>query len=176
RLLAVLGGFEAMAGRCDSARESALRAKKIYEELAWTINVSTNYASLAADIELLADNPHEAERLLDESCKRLEAWGEQAHLATQATQAGEAVYEQGRYGDALRWSEIAEDSAASDDVGAQFSWRALRAKALAQRSAFGDAETLAREAVELAAATDAVNQHAHVLLSYAKVLSLGNHA
>jgi len=173
-LLAFLGGFEAMAGRFDSARESALRAKKIYEELAWTINVSTNYASLAADIELLADNHHEAERLLDESCKRLEAWGEQAHLATQATQAGEAVYEQGRYGDALRWSEIAEGCAASDDVGAQFSWRALRAKALAHRSVCREAETLAHEAVELAAATDAVNQHANVLLSYAEVLRLGN--
>ena len=165
-----------MAGRFSLARDLAARARAIYEELGWTVNISTNYASLAADIELLAGQFAEAEHILTESCTNLQAWGEQSRLATQATQLGEALYGLGRQENALHWSELAEGCAATDDASAQFSWRALRAKILAHRRAFHEAETLAREAVELAAATDAVSQHAHVLLSYAEVLSLEGRA
>ena len=175
-LLAFLAGLEAMAGRFSVARDLAAQALAIYQELGWTVNISTNYASLAADIELLAGDFAEAERILTESCTNLEAWGEQSRLATQATQLGEALYGLGRQEDALHRSELAEEYAATDDASAQFSWRALRAKVLAQRRAFHEAETLAREAVELAAATDAVSQHAQVLLSYAEVLSLEGRA
>jgi len=169
-VLAFLAGLEAMAGRFDSARNLASRARTIYEELAWTVNLSTNYAAVAADIEVLAGDDAEAERLLRESCAKLEAWGEQGHLSTQATQLGEALYSRGHYDEAIRWSEIAEQSAASDDASAQFLWRALRAKARARQGAADEAEALAREGVERAAATDAVSQRAHVLLAYAEVL------
>jgi tetratricopeptide (TPR) repeat protein len=165
-----------MAGRFSIARDLAAKALGIYEELGWTVNISTNYASLAADIELLAGDFAEAERILSESCTNLEAWGEQSRLATQATQLGEALYGLGRQEHALHRSELAEECAATDDASAQFSWRALRAKVLAQRRAFPEAETLAREAVEIAAATDAVSQHAHVLLSFAEVLGLEGRA
>ena len=175
-VLAFLAGLESMAGRFSLARDLAARARAIYEELGWTVNISTNYASLAADIELLAGQFAEAEHILTESCTNLQAWGEQSRLATQATQLGEALYGLGRQENALHWSELAEGCAATDDASAQFSWRALRAKILAHRRAFHEAETLAREAVELAAATDAVSQHAHVLLSYAEVLSLEGRA
>jgi len=175
-LLAFLAGLEAMAGRFSIARDLAARARAIYEELGWTMNISTNYGSLAADIEMLAGEFAEAERILTESCANLEAWGEQSRLATQATQLGEALYGLGRQEDALHWSELAEEYAATDDASAQFSWRALRAKILAHRSEFHEAKTLAREAVELAAATDAVSQHAQVLLSYAEVLGVEGRA
>ena len=171
-VLGFLAGLEAMEERFDSARELIEQAKTIYEELAWTVNVTTNYASLAADIELLAGDYPAAERLLTESCGVLEEWGERAHLATQAPQLGEALYVQGRPEDALRWADVAAGCAASDDANAQFSWRALRAKGLASLGAFEEAEALAREAVDLAASTDAVAQHASVLLAYAEVLSL----
>jgi hypothetical protein len=64
---------------------------------------------------------------------------------------------------------VAEVSAASDDASAQFSWRALRAKGLAREGAFEEAHSLAEEAVEIAGATDALPQHAHVLLDAAEV-------
>jgi DNA-binding SARP family transcriptional activator len=171
-ILMFLAGLEAMAGRFDSARELASRARRVYLDLAWTVNIFTNHAAIAADIELLAGNFEEAEHLLGESCSRLEAWGLRAHLATQAAQLGEALYAEGRHKEAVAWSETAERCAASYDVGAQFSWRALRAKGLAHQGALGHAETLAREAVDLAAATDTVNQRAHVLLAYAEVAAL----
>ena len=172
-VLAFLSGLEAMADRFDKARSLATRARETYEELAWRVYLSTNWAMVAADIELLADDPAEAERILSESCRSLEEWGEQAHLATQAAQLGEALCEQGRYDDGLRWSEVAEVHAAADDAGAQFLWRSLRAKALARRGELEEAEMLAAEAVALAAATDALTQHGNVLLAYADVLRIG---
>jgi DNA-binding SARP family transcriptional activator/tetratricopeptide (TPR) repeat protein/DNA-binding transcriptional ArsR family regulator len=171
-ILAFLAGLDAMAGRFDSARELAARARTIYEELAWTVSVATNYATVAADVELLAGHYAQAERILSESCRDLEAWGEQGHLATQSTQLGEAFYGRGRYEEAIERSRIAEELAATDDAGAQFQWRALRAKALARQGAADEAELLASEAVRRAAATDAVSQHAQVLLAYAEVLQL----
>jgi DNA-binding SARP family transcriptional activator len=174
-ILIFLAGLEAMAERFDSARELAGRARKIYEELDWADKISANYAAVAADIELLAGDYPEAERLLSASCDKLEAWGEQARLATQAAQLGEALYWQGRFEEALRWSRVAERCAATDDASAQFSWRSLRAKALARRGAFGEAQALARKAVEIGAATDALSQHAQVLLAFGEVLSLEGH-
>jgi DNA-binding SARP family transcriptional activator len=174
-ILVFLAGLEAMAERLDYARNLARRARTIYEELAWTDKISANHAAVAADIELLAGDYREAERLLSESCDRLEAWGEQARLATQAAQLGEALYRQGRFDEALRWSQVAEDCAATDDASAQFSWRALQAKTLARRGAFSEAHALARKAVEIGAATDALTQHAQVLLAFAEVLRLEGH-
>ncbi len=171
-ILVFLAGLEAMAGRFESARELASRARTIYEELDWTDKIWANHAVIAAEIELLAGDYAEAERLLGESCKRLEAWGEQARLATQAAQLGEVTYRQGRFEEALRWAQVAGRHAASDDASAQFSWRALRAKTAARDGAFDEAEALAQQAVAIAAATDAVTQHAHVLLDSAEVLRL----
>jgi DNA-binding SARP family transcriptional activator len=175
-----LSGFlaclEAMEGRFDDARALVGRARTLYEELAWTVNVTTNYAPLAAEIELLAGDGQAAERLLAESCSTLDEWGERAHLATQAARLGEALYAQGRYDEALQWADVAARCAASDDVGAQFSWRALRAKALAQLGSLEEAETLAGKAVELAAATDTLTQRASVLLAHGEVLRLSGRA
>jgi class 3 adenylate cyclase/tetratricopeptide (TPR) repeat protein len=175
-----LSGFlaclDAMDGRFDEARALILRARTIYEELAWTVNLTTNYAPLAADIELLAGDAQAAERLLEESCRTLEEWGEQAHLATQAAQLGEALYAQARYEEALHWADVSARCAASDDVGAQFSWRGLRAKAVAQTGSVEEAEALAREAAELASPTDTLTQRASVLFALGEVLRLSGRA
>jgi ATP/maltotriose-dependent transcriptional regulator MalT len=85
---------------------------------------------------------------------------------------GEALYRQEHFDVAERWSEVAEACAATDDASAQFSWRALRAKGLARRGAFGEAGALARKAAEIAAKTDALSQHAQVLIDQAEVLRL----
>jgi tetratricopeptide (TPR) repeat protein len=176
QVLVYLAGLEAMADRFDSGRDLAARALRIYEDLAWTVNIWANYAPGAANIELLAGDFAQAERLLAESCRALEALGLRGPLATQATQLAEAVYGQGRYDEALRWSETAEACAASYDTGAQFLWRAVRGKALAQLGKDDEGERLAQEAVDLAMATDSVSQCAHVLLCRAEVLQLGGRA
>jgi DNA-binding SARP family transcriptional activator len=171
-VLSFLAGLEAMGGDLEAGRAAATRAREIYEELAWAVNVVTNWATVAADIELLAGEPEGAAAILTDSCDRLQAWGMYAHLATQAAQLGEAHYCRGEYGDALRAAALAEGAASTDDASAQFSWRALRAKALAREELLGDAVELAGEAAEIAASTDAVSQRANVLLAYAEVLGL----
>jgi tetratricopeptide (TPR) repeat protein len=161
-----------MAGRFDSARAVLAEVREIYDDLAWTVNVWTMHAPLSGDLELLAGNFVEAEQLLTESCRTLKALGLRGQLATQATQLAEAVYGQGRYDDALRWSEVAEASAASYDTGAQFLWRAVRGRALARHGAVEAGASLAREAADLAATTDSVSQRARVLLCLGEVLGL----
>ncbi|MGN6429300.1 MAG: ATP-binding protein, partial [Gaiellaceae bacterium] len=171
-VLAFFAGLEAMGGDLEAGRAAATRAREIYEELAWAVNVVTNWAPVAADIELLAGEPEAAAAILTDSCDRLQAWGMHAHLATQAAQLGEAHYCRGEYGDALRAAALAEGAASTDDASAQFSWRAVRAKALAREEHLGDAVELAGEAAEIAVSTDAVSQRANVLLAYAEVLGL----
>ena len=172
-VLVFQAGLEAMGGRFDLAREVVARAQTIYEELAWTDKISANCAAIAADIELLSGDYGAAESLLRRSCEELEASGDRARLATQASQLGEALYRQEQFEDAARWSEVAEECAATDDASAQFSWRALRAKALARQGAFDEAAALARRAVDIAATTDALSQHAQVLVDQCEVLRLG---
>jgi len=171
-VLVFRGGLEAMAGRFDEAREFATRGRARYEELDWNDKVWENYAAIAAEIELLAGEDASAEKLLAESCRRLDAWGEQARLATQAAQLGEALYRQSQFEEAARWASVAEGAAASDDASAQFSWRALRAKVFARAGEFEEARELADEAVAIAEGTDASTQHAHVLLDAAEVAAL----
>lgn len=171
-VLVFRAGLEAMAGRFDAARSLALRGRIAYEELDWADKVWSNFAPIAAEIELLAGRNAEAAALLEDSCGRLQRRGETARLATQSAQLGEALYRQGKFGPAVHWAAIAESSAASDDVSAQFSWRALRAKCLASEGAFSTAHQLAEEAIEIAGATDALTQRAHVLLDAAEVESL----
>ena len=175
-VLVFQAGLEAMAARFDSARELVTRAQTIYEELAWADKISANCAAIAADIELLAGNYGDAERLLRRSCEELETAGERARLGTQAARLGEALYRQSRFDEGQTWSEVAEACAATDDASAQFSWRALRAKGLARHGALDEADVLAQKAVEIAATTDGLSQHAQVLIDRAEVLRLAGRA
>jgi tetratricopeptide (TPR) repeat protein len=161
-----------MAGNFDAARSLALRGRLAYEELDWADKVWSNYAPIAAEIELLAGRSADAEVLLEDSCTRLQLRGEKARLATQGAQLGEALYRQGKFERAAHWATVAESSTASDDASAQFSWRALRAKGLAREGAFAEARGLAEDAIEIAGATDALTQRANVLLDAAEVQSL----
>jgi len=172
QVLVFQAGLEAMAGRFDDARACAAETRQIYEDLAWTVYVVTMHAPISADIELLAGNSVEAERILSESCRTLEAWGVKGQLATQASRLAEAVYAQGRDDEAIRWSATAQAYSANYDIGAQFLWRAVRGKALARQGAIDEGEKLAREAAALAAQTDSVSQHAHVQFDLAEVLRM----
>jgi DNA-binding SARP family transcriptional activator/tetratricopeptide (TPR) repeat protein len=172
QILLFLAGLEAMAGRFDSARACTAQSRQIYEDLSWTVYVATMHAPISGDIELLAGNFAEAERVFSESCRTVEEWGLKGQLATQGSRLAEAIYAQGRYEEAISWSRTAEACAAAYDTGAQFLWRAVCGKALARQGALDEGERLTREAAELAAETDSVSQHAQTLLAYAEVLLL----
>ncbi len=67
------------------------------------------------------------------------------------------------------WIRVARESAGSDDLDAAFGWRYVHAKVLARLGAIGEAEQLAREALDLVAQTDALNRHGDSLLVLAEI-------
>ena len=126
----------------------------------------------AAEIELLAGRPAEAERVLRLSVDALERRGDVGHLATVAPLLADVLYLQGRPDEAMPLTELVARSALADDLDPQVAWRRVQAKLLAQRGDFENAERLAREAIELAARTDYLDLHARAIEDLAEVLRL----
>jgi hypothetical protein len=88
-----------------------------------------------------------------------------------AAQLAETLVAAGRFDEAARLAATSERNAASDDVHAQIAWRVARAKASAGLGAADRAEAIAREAVELATATDSPYFAAEALEALAAALS-----
>jgi tetratricopeptide (TPR) repeat protein len=97
---------------------------------------------------------------------------ERSHLATTAAELADVLYARERFDEADEWTRTAERHAASDDLGAQFTWRSVRGKIVAKAGDFEEAEEFARRALELVDRTDALNQRANVRLDFAHVLFL----
>jgi tetratricopeptide (TPR) repeat protein len=169
-VLVPLAGLEAMRGHFAEARGLVARAETIHAELGQLAFAHATGGGARGEIELLAGDAAAAERALRKSYDALEDVGDRAHLATRAVQLAEAVHLLGRNEEALGWARIAEEAAADDDVPTQFLWRSILARVLADSEDPRRATTLAAEAVRLAEATDALWQHAKVLLDLAEVL------
>jgi hypothetical protein len=75
-----------------------------------------------------------------------------------------------RPGEAEAWVATSRDCAGPEDRDAQSWWRSVGSKLAARRGELDLAERLAREAVEIAEQTDALNQRAKVSLDFAEVL------
>jgi class 3 adenylate cyclase len=170
-VLAHLGGLTAMRGDAREAVQLVDRATAIYEELGHVLALAITCAPILAEVRMLDGDLHGAERALRASVDELERLGDLNHLSTQAAELAECLYAQEHYTEAREWTQTAERHAASDDIGAQFSWRSVRAKLLAHEGRLPEAVALARDAVEISAVTDALNQRAKVLLDQAEVLA-----
>jgi hypothetical protein len=82
------------------------------------------------------------------------------------------LVEQGQYADAIHFSEISEQTAATADIVPQAVWRSARASAFAETGDPAGAEPLAAEAVSLAEGTDFLDLQGNTLLALAHVLRL----
>jgi DNA-binding SARP family transcriptional activator/predicted ATPase len=169
----LLAELEAMRGNFETARRLIGEARSIYEQLGQPLLAESSCGMAAGDVELLAGDAAAAERALKAACEALGQMHDQAHLATGAAVLADALYEQGRYEEALDWSRLAESKGAADDVPTQFLWRAVRARLLARTGESAEAEALVREAIRLADTTDALNQRATLSLHLGEVLRLG---
>jgi tetratricopeptide (TPR) repeat protein len=121
---------------------------------------------------MLASHPATAEERLRADLDRLGAMGERALLATTAAMLAQALYEQGRYEDAEALCRVSEESAAAEDLSTQAIWRGVRARVLARRARWDEAEALAREAVAILTPTDALTDQGDALLALAEILEL----
>jgi ATP/maltotriose-dependent transcriptional regulator MalT len=170
-VLCVSGAFEAMRGNFDEAWRLVTRGRVLFEELGQTFAIA-GHALVSGCVAMLADDPAAAERELRPSCELLDAMGEKGILSSLAAFLAEALCAQGKLDEAERFTDVSEDAASSDDVASQIAWRSTRAKVLARRGAFPQAESLARQALALAEETDFLNMHADVLIALAEVLRL----
>jgi tetratricopeptide (TPR) repeat protein len=91
-----------------------------------------------------------------------------------AASLARAIYAQGRYDEAAHFTEISEKLDGRGDITSQIGWRGTRAKVLAHRHDFEQAESFAREAVAISERTDDLVQRGRALLDLAEVLELAH--
>jgi class 3 adenylate cyclase/tetratricopeptide (TPR) repeat protein len=174
-ILGVLGQLHAMRGDFDVARELCRRAASMLADLGPSLTSST-LSIEASRVEALAGDFEAAERALRRDDEALAAMGERNYRSTIDALLGEVLATLGQLDDSDRFSVLAEELAAEDDVWGQVHWRQGRARAYAQRERLADAEALAREAVGLARGTLDIATLAGALVDLAEVLAMaGRH-
>jgi DNA-binding SARP family transcriptional activator len=171
-VLAFMSGLEALDCRFDDARRQLAEAEATYEELGDLYARGSYCGRVRGRVEMLAGDPAAAERAFGEACATLERVRDEAGHSTAAAELADALYGQGRYDEAMGWLDLAEARSSPEDVGAQYTWRRVRAKVLARQGAHRKAQRLALEAADLAARTDALSDHGNVLLDVSEVLLL----
>jgi class 3 adenylate cyclase/tetratricopeptide (TPR) repeat protein len=173
--LVCLAGLHAMSGRFENARDLLARGSAISKELGFRVWLA-GFSLLSSEIEMLAEDPTAAERELRSGYGALEEMGERELLSMVAAELARAIYAQGRFEEAERFTDASEELAATADMASQISWRAVRAKILARRNEFAAAEELARGALALAEQTDGLNSQGRALMDLAEVLELAGRA
>jgi tetratricopeptide (TPR) repeat protein len=173
--LVCLAGLHALSGRFEHARDLLARGRAISEELGFRVWLA-GFSLLSSEIEMLADDPAAAERELRWGYGALEKMGDRGLLSMVAAELARAIYAQGGFEEAERFTYASEELAGTADTASQISWRAVRAKILARRREFAAAEELARGAVALAEQTDGLNSQGRALMDLAEVLRLAGRA
>jgi len=171
-VLLFAAGLRAMQNEFEEARALTDEARTTFEELGANLSLAGPTRVLRADIERLAGDLETAEVLLRESRDALEAMEQHAYVATRDAQLADVLYAQGRFEESEAFVQLAQSESLPEDLITEVYWRSVRARLLARRGAFGEAEGLARDAVRLLAETDALNQRAKATLDLADVLRL----
>jgi tetratricopeptide (TPR) repeat protein len=171
KILVALAELEAGRGNFDDARRLYQESQAILEELGLRLLLGIQ-SQAGGTIELLAGDPPAAENELRWGLEILQKLGANAALSMVAAMLGTALYEQGRFDEAERLTQLSESATADEDVACQILYRGVRAKIHARRGGLEEAERLARQAAALAADTDALTVHGDALMNLAEVLRL----
>jgi tetratricopeptide (TPR) repeat protein len=152
------GAFEAIAAYRDRIRDLGNEGEYVVT------------ANCAWDVCFWAGAWERGEQELRDGYERCKAMGINSLLSILALQLGDAMYRQGRLDEAGPYIREGEELSASDDLFNQATSRMLRANMLAARRDFGEAERLAREALEILEGTDFVELAAETWLALARTL------
>jgi class 3 adenylate cyclase/DNA-binding IscR family transcriptional regulator len=163
------GILEAQLGRFDTARAHVQAGREIFMDLVMS-RAQSAVAGASGTVELLAGELGAAERSLRAGYEYLLQTGDSIGIAFLAGPLAEVLYRQGRYDEAWQLTEPCMQSPWQES---QIRWRAVQAKVLARHGELGPAAQLAQEAVQLAEATDMLNDRAGSLLDLAEVLDIG---
>jgi predicted ATPase/class 3 adenylate cyclase len=165
-----LAGLRAMTGDFEAARELMARHRAIVQEIGRTLILGGS-AQMAAYVEMLAGNPRSAERELRRGYEILDSASDRAYLPAVTAMLAQALQAQGRHQEAERHVELASKIVSDDDIDTQFRLRVTQARLLAARGQLGEAERLARAAIELMADTDELELQADGLVALAEALA-----
>jgi len=146
-----LGRLEAMLGQFEEAREHVAKAQRVSQELGLAF-WAASFRQFSGFVELLAGEPSAAEQHFRSGYEALGRLGEQTYRLTTAAYLAHALYELGRYEEALDLTRSIEEEAATDDVHTQVLWLGARAKALARLGGSAEAVEIAEKAVVLSQA------------------------
>ena len=155
----------AMLDRLDEAWAIALPAEERLREFGLTTG-----GEWLAEIAVLAGDYEAAAGYLHDACASLEASGNFAELSTYAPAHGRALCALGRFEEAEPLANQGRDLGGDDDLTTQALWRAVAARVKASRGHYAEAESLAREAVEIAGQTDCPGLQGDVHCDLAEVL------
>ncbi len=158
-----------MLGRFEEGRELCARSKATFEELGAMYNVA-EACWAGAQLELLAGDAVAAERELRQALDIHVQSGARWYSATVRALLARAVHLQGREAEAQELLDQAEAEGAPENITFRRVCRAARAQLLAVRGETMEAARLAREAVDIVAATDQINAHANALVDLADIL------
>ena len=170
-LLYALSHLEAMQGQFDRARDLYRKSRAILEEFGWNFHASLTSIT-SGQVEMLAGDPRAAEAELRHDFEKLEQMGERDYLPTIAAYLSEALYRQGRFDEALKFTRISEEHAAADDVSSQFLWPCVRGKILARTGLPLEGEALVRQGLSVIRGADEPDSQAAALMDLAEVLRL----
>jgi len=162
------GVLEALRGRSEAARRMVASSRRMVEELGITHRL-LEADIFAGRIELIEGDAATAERCLRAAYEGLRAQGLGIDAAQAAALLARALLQLGRDAEAEALSHESE-KLAGDDLPASIAWRCVRAEALARRGEHAAAVELAQAAVQLAAATDVLLDHADARLALAAAL------
>jgi tetratricopeptide (TPR) repeat protein len=159
-VVAVRAHLQAMADERADARVSVEHATAIAHEL-----VMPMVWVMVAEVALLAGEAEVAEQTL------------RGDVPDLVLPLAEACYRQGRYEEALRYTERTHERFPTG-MGAwsEIRWRSVRAKALARLGQLPEGEQLVREAVRLGEETEFLNLRADTLMDLGEISSLAGRA
>jgi class 3 adenylate cyclase/tetratricopeptide (TPR) repeat protein len=170
-VLMIRGNLKALQGRLEEGREDGAAGRLLFHELGdriWWAGASM----LLGDIELSAGSYERAYELLAEGHAALAESSETGYLATVVGLRAQAALELGRLDEALELVEETERVSAPDDLEPHARRRLVRARVLARRGDFAEADELLREAEEIVEPTDYVILHLELAFAQADVARL----
>ena len=168
RLTRPLATLIAVRGDPDEARSMLDDLTRLHEELG--IDQFAHNAEARAFVEESAGDAVALEQVIRPLYDEKRRTGEAAYMGSYAALLAHAVIDRGRIDEAFDLSDVARSVSTSDDYDAQVGWRSARGLALAASGEPIAAETLLREAVAIAEATEDINLLGVTLLKLAKVV------
>jgi tetratricopeptide (TPR) repeat protein len=168
-ILTAVAGLHALIGDADEARRIIRRGRAAFYELGSVITAE-GAAVAEAYVEVHAGQLEAAEGVLRSACEALEAIGDTAYLSVQQGLRAWILARLGRVDEALQLSERSRETAVG--LVPHVYWRRARAFALSTLGQHEEAVRLAREALEVLAATEDPHTRAEILENLAEIEAL----